>query len=111
MTHSRRGGQLQPVASVLDQMLPGLRLEERAATAEATEQWLAVASPEIARRTRAVGVRDGELLVEVRGSTWMGHLAVLRHGIMNEINRRLPPEAHIRAIRLTPMRGKEVTES
>jgi hypothetical protein len=88
-------------------MLSGLRLEERFASAQATELWNERVTPEIQRRTRAVGVRDGELLVEVRGSVWMGHLAVLRQQIMDDINARLPIEARLRAIRLTPMRSRE----
>jgi len=98
---------LVPVASVLDPMLAGLKLEERFAAAHATELWADVVTPETARRARAVGVRGGELLVEVRGSVWMGHLAVLRQGILEELNARLPEGAKLRAIRLTPMRGKE----
>jgi hypothetical protein len=37
----------------------------------------------------------------------MGHLAVLRQQIMDDINARLPIEARLRAIRLTPMRSRE----
>lgn len=103
----RTRGHLEPVASVLDQVLAGLKLEERFAAAQATEIWLQVVGPEVARRTHAVGVRDAELLVEVQGAVWMGHLAILRHGIMEEINRKLPVEARLRAIRLAPMRCKE----
>jgi len=90
-------------------MLAGLRLSERFAAAQATEIWGEVVTPEIARRARAVGVRRGELLVEVRGAVWMGHLAVLRQGFLEELNARLPEGAKLRAIRLTPMRGKEGT--
>ena len=103
----RHRGHLEPVASVLDQMLAGLKLDEHFAAAQATEIWLQVVGPEVARRTRPVGVRDGELLIEVQGAVWMGHLAVLRQGIMEEINGKLPAEARLRAIRLTPMRCKE----
>lgn len=103
----RREGGFESVAPVLERMLSGLRLEERFAAAQATELWNERVTPEVKRRTRAVGVRDGELLVEVRGSVWMGHLAVLRQQIMDDINARLPKEARLRAIRLTPMRSKE----
>ncbi len=98
---------LEPVASVLNQVLAGLKLDEHFAAAQASEIWLEVVGPEVARRTRPVGVRDAELLIEVQGSVWMGHLAVLRQGIMEEINAKLPAEARLRAIRLTPMRCKE----
>ena len=107
MTRPREGGGFEPVSPVLARMLSGLRLEERFAAAQATELWNERVTPEVKRRTRAVGVRDGELLVEVRGSVWMGHLAVLRQQIMDDINARLPIEARLRAIRLTPMRSRE----
>jgi hypothetical protein len=105
---TREGG-FEPVAPVLDRMLGGLKIAERFASAHATELWGEIAGPEVAARTRAVGVRSAELLVEVRGSVWMGHLAVLRQRFLEEINERLPEEARLKAIRLTPMRGKEGT--
>jgi hypothetical protein len=106
VTRPREGG-FESISPVLARMLNGLRLEERFASAQATELWNEHVTPEIKRRTRAVGVRDGELLVEVRGSVWMGHLAVLRQQIMDDINARLPIEARLQAIRLTPMRSRE----
>jgi hypothetical protein len=102
-----RGGQPVVVGTVIDRILTGLRIEERVATAAATDLWPEVAGPEVARRTHAVGVRDGELLVEVQGAVWMGHLAVLRRGILDDVNGRLPAESRLRGIRLVPMRGKE----
>jgi predicted nucleic acid-binding Zn ribbon protein len=106
VTRPREGG-FESISPVLARMLSGLKLEERFASAHATELWNEQVTPEMKRRTRAVGVRDGELLVEVRGSVWMGHLAVLRQQIMDDINARLPIEARLRAIRLTPMRSRE----
>ncbi|HZI89575.1 MAG TPA: DUF721 domain-containing protein, partial [Candidatus Polarisedimenticolia bacterium] len=100
----------QPVGSVLDQVIRSLRLESRFAAAEATDRWSSVVAPEVLARTRCVGVRDGELLVEVRGSVWMGHLAVLSQGLLEEMNRTLPLEKRISSIRLVPMRSKEEIE-
>lgn len=102
-----RGGGFEPIGSILDSLFARTPLEEKAREAEATDRWAAVAGPEIARRSRAVGVRRGELIVEVRGSVWMGHVAVLRQAFLRELNARLPESARIRAIRLQPMRGKE----
>ena len=110
MTLSRRmtrTGEFESVAPVLDRMLSGLKIAERFAAAQATELWTEVVGPEVVARTRAVGVRDGELLVEVRGSVWMGHLSLLRQRFLEEINERLPEEARLKAIRLVPMRNKE----
>jgi len=102
-----------PVAIVLDNVLLALKLETRFAAAEATERWAnavgrETGGPEALARTHCVGVRDGELLVEVQGATWMGHLAVLRQGILERMNRELQPEQRIRAIRFVPKRSKEV---
>ena len=102
----------EPLATVLDQVLHALKLETRFAAAEATERWTdavgaETGGPEALERTHCVGVRDGELLVEVQGATWMGHLAVLRQGILERMNRELSPEKRIRAIRLVPKRSKE----
>jgi hypothetical protein len=46
-------------------------------------------------------------MVEVCGAVWMGHLAILRQGILDDVNGRLPADARLRGIRLVPMRGKE----
>lgn len=102
-----RRGVFKDVGSVLDDVLAGLKLETRFQSARATEEWNAVVGPEVARRTRPVGVRGGELLVEVQGAVWMGHLAVLRQGILDDLNGRLPAEARLSSIRLVPMRCKE----
>jgi len=97
----------EPVGQVLDQVLRSLRLESKFAAAEATDRWAGAVGPEILARTRCVGVRDGELLVEVQGAVWMGHLAVLRQGILERMNETLPAEKRIVGIRLVPMRSKE----
>jgi predicted nucleic acid-binding Zn ribbon protein len=96
------------VGSVLDNVLRGLRLDARFAAAEATDRWEGTVGPEIARRTRCEGVRDGEMLVSVRGAAWMADLAVQKHDILKRINEDLADHAKLRAIRLVPMRGKEV---
>lgn len=104
----RRGpAEMRPVGGVLDEVLAGLRVESRFQAAQATDEWVPVVGPEVARRTRPVGVQNGELLVEVQGAVWMGHLAVLRQGVMEALNRRLPDAARIKSIRLVPMRFKE----
>lgn len=103
----RSGGDLTAVGNVLDQVLAGLKLEERFKSAGATELWSEVVGPDVARRTCPAGVRGGELLVEVEGAVWMGHLAVLRQGILDDLNGRLPADARLASIRLVPMRRKE----
>ena len=103
----KRGGAPTTIGSVLDRLLPGLKIEEHLAAASATDLWADIVGADVLRRTNAVGVRDGELLVEVCGAVWMGHLAILRQGILDDMNGRLPADARLRGIRLVPMRGKE----
>jgi len=98
------------VGTVLDGVLQALKLETRFAAAEATERWALAVGPKVFARTRCVGVRDRELLVEVQGAVWMGHLAVLRQGILDQINRTLDAENRLCAIRFVPMRSKEGIE-
>jgi Dna[CI] antecedent DciA-like protein len=95
------------VGPVLDDVLARLKLDARFKAAEATERWVESVGPDVLARTRCVGVRDQELLVEVQGAVWMGHLAVLRQGIMDRINETLPAERRLRAIRFVPMKSKE----
>lgn len=108
MTGVRRGkGALEPVGGVLDGLLRRLKLEEHFAAADATDRWERTVGPEIARRTRCDGVRDGELLVSVRGAVWMADLAVRKHEILQRLNEELAEGARLSAIRLVPMRGRE----
>lgn len=106
-SRSDSGGPLEPVGDVLDGLLRRLRLDERFAAADATERWEGAVGPEIAQRTRCEGVRDGELLVSVRGAAWMADLAVRKHEILKRINADLAEGGKLSAIRLTPMRGRE----
>ncbi len=98
----------EPVGTVLDMVLRSLRLETKFQAAEATDRWATVVAPEVLARTRCVGVRDGELLVEVKGAVWMGHLGVLKQGILDRMNQTLETEKRLHAIRFVPMRSKEV---
>lgn len=100
----------EPVGVVLDQLLRSMRLETRFAAAEATDRWSSTVGPDVLARTRCVGVRDGELLVEVLGATWMGHLGVLKQGILERMNQTLEAPKRLRAIRFVPMRSKEEIE-
>ena len=110
MRRPRSSETFQPVGTVLDQVIRSLRLEAKFAGTEATDRWTETVAPEVRARTQCVGVRDGELLVEVQGSVWMGHLAVLKQGILDAMNRTLPAEKRISAIRFVPMRSKEEIE-
>ncbi len=109
MTRGRSGtgGSFERVGPVLDGVLRDLKLGERFAAADATERWVEAVGPEIARRTRCEGVRDGELLILVRGTVWKAELTVRRLELLHRVNEGLAEPARLRAIRLQLMRGKE----
>jgi Dna[CI] antecedent DciA-like protein len=106
----RKAARFETVGTVLDQVMKSLRLEQKFAAADATGRWTEAVDKDVLARTRCVGVRDAELLVEVQGSVMMGHLAVLKQGILDRMNRSLPAEKRISAIRFVPMRTKEEIE-
>ena len=58
----------------------------------------------MAARARAVGFRDGTLLVEVDSATWMNELGYLKHRMVAELNHRLGGEI-VQEIRLQPASG------
>jgi hypothetical protein len=106
----RKAARFETVGTVLDHVMKSLRLEQKFAAADATDRWAGAVDKDVLARTRCVGVRDAELLVEVQGSVMMGHLAVLKQGILDRMNRSLPAEKRISAIRFVPMRTKEEIE-
>jgi predicted nucleic acid-binding Zn ribbon protein len=89
-----RGGlSVQAIGGVLGRLLREFGLEQGIAGWRAVEQWPEAVGPRIARRTRAVDYRDGTLVVEVEGSSWLHELGFLRRDLCRQLNRRLAVEA------------------
>lgn len=72
--------------------------------AQAVEAWPEVAGAEIARRTLGVGLRGGELTVQVESHAWATELSVLSEELRERLNSALGEEA-VRAIRFTVSRS------
>jgi len=79
---------VQSIGVVLDGLLRDLRLAGGVQGWRAVEEWPAAVGPRIARRTRAVGFRDGTLTVEVEGSAWQYELGFLKRRLLLELQRR-----------------------
>jgi len=89
MRPKREPGPLEPVGPLLQRLLARLGLDRRLEEYRAVEAWPEVVGPVIAAQTRAVGVREGVLFVDVASSVWMQELSVLRDSIAERLNARL----------------------
>lgn len=95
---------MRPLAAILPEVLRDLRLDDAAAGWRAVAEWPALAGERIAKRTRAVGFRDGVMTIEVEGSAWMHELGFLRRELVRRANQRLGANV-VRDVRFVPARG------
>jgi predicted nucleic acid-binding Zn ribbon protein len=80
---------VEALAGILARLTARLGLDGELQGWRAVEQWPRIVGPRIARRTHAVGFRDGVLHVEVEGSAWMHELSFLKHELVRKIQRDL----------------------
>lgn len=74
----------------------------------AVDAWPEVVGARIAARTRAVEYRDGRLLVEVDGATWLAELTLLSRQILARLTAAVGTESApcpVKEIRFVPARG------
>jgi len=95
---------MEAISGVLSRVLRQCGLESELEGWQAVEQWPRLVGPRVARRTRAVGFRDGTLRVEVEGSAWMHELGFLKRDLIRNINRHLGAE-RVRDVRFVMGRG------
>ncbi|HTM57602.1 MAG TPA: DUF721 domain-containing protein [Candidatus Udaeobacter sp.] len=95
---------MESISTVTTRLLRSLGLEDGLQGWRAVEEWPATVGPRLARRTRAFDFRDGTLLVEVEGSTWMHEMGFLKRDLIRRINERLGA-AVVRDVRLMVPRG------
>jgi predicted nucleic acid-binding Zn ribbon protein len=95
---------MKSIAAILPGVLKQFRLDEAAAGWRAVAEWPALAGERIAKRTRAVGFRDGVMTIEVEGSAWMHELGFLRRELVRRANRHLGADV-VREVRFVPARG------
>ncbi|MFC1661511.1 DUF721 domain-containing protein [Gemmatimonadota bacterium] len=75
------------VREVLESFLEGKGLRQPLLRAEAAWDWDERVGDAIAGVTRARGVRDATLIVEVRSSAWLMELNLMKGEILNQLNR------------------------
>jgi len=86
---TRPEGGLEPVGPLLRQLLQRLGLAHRLEEQRAIEAWPEVVGPAIAEQTRAAGIREGVMFVDVASNVWLQELGLLRDGIIERLNARL----------------------
>lgn len=77
-----------PIGPALEQLLNRLGLRARLAQQMVVHSWSQVAGREIARRTRALDLRRGTLLVRVESSVWAAQLAFFKAELIRRLNER-----------------------
>lgn len=88
----RDGGGPTPLGEVLSRALGDLGLAERLQQARVVLDWPRTVGGEIARHTRASGLRRGVLSVQVRTPAWAAQLAFLKADLIARLNRRAQAE-------------------
>lgn len=76
----------QRVSEVLGAFLEKKGLRESFLRAEAVEEWESSVGEAIAKVTRAQGVRQATLIVEVRSSSWLMELNLMKDEILRRVN-------------------------
>lgn len=76
----------EKVGDILGGFLEKVGLREAVVRAEAVEEWQERVGDAIGRVTRAQGVRDTTLIVEVRSSSWLMELNLMKEEILRKIN-------------------------
>jgi predicted nucleic acid-binding Zn ribbon protein len=85
MAEGKREGP-EKVSDVLSGFLDKAGLRESVLRVEAVQEWEDRVGEAIARVTRAQGVREATLIVEVRSSSWLMELNLMKDEILRRVN-------------------------
>jgi len=94
---------VKKIGQPLERLLKRLGVAETMHGWRAVELWPEVAGERVADHARAVGFRDGVLVVEVDNPAWMNELTYLQRRFAAELNKRLGEDI-VREVRLRPAR-------
>ena len=85
----RRKSGLEPMASVLSDVLDDAGVADHVQRVRVLELWPEIVGDQVARVTRARSVDESTLIVEVRNSAWLMELNMLKGDIIGRANERL----------------------
>lgn len=78
------------VDAVLSSVLQRYGVKDQVERMGALELWPEIVGEQLARVTRATGVDDGVLIVEVRNSAWLMELNMMKGDFLARVNERIP---------------------
>lgn len=85
----RPKGNLEPLAQLLGNAMRSTGLGKRLQEYRAVEAWSEVVGELVAEHSKATGIREGTLFVDVTSSVWMQELQLLRGEIIERLNAHL----------------------
>ena len=85
-----RGSGPKRLGSVLGEVLQQHGLVEQVKRMEVLDIWADVVGEHVAAVTRAKGVSEATLFVEVRSSSWLMELNMMKGEFLKRVNERLP---------------------
>jgi predicted nucleic acid-binding Zn ribbon protein len=77
------------VGSVLQKVLEKHGVDRQIERLGVLELWPDIVGEQLAEVTRAKGVDDAALFVEVRSSAWLSELSTMKHEFLERVNARL----------------------
>ena len=87
---TKRGGRPTKLGQVLGNVLEQHGLQDQIKRMEVLDVWPEIVGEHIAAVTRAKGVSEATLIVEVRTSAWLMELNMLKGDFLGRVNARLP---------------------
>ena len=78
--------QPERIDAILDRMASRMGLSARLEREKALILWEEAVGGNVAKKTAAVSIKGGRLLVVVADSTWLQELALLKEGIIERLN-------------------------
>jgi predicted nucleic acid-binding Zn ribbon protein len=77
------------VGSLLQEVLEKHGVDKQIERLGALELWPEIVGPQLAKVTRAKGVDDAALFVEVRSSAWLTELSMMKDVFLARVNQRM----------------------
>ena len=92
MSPSGRGGGGGPkkVDGLVEGLLKSYGVEDQVRRMDVLELWPEIVGEHVAQVTRAKGVDEATLFVEVRSSSWLMELNMMKGEFLARVNERLP---------------------
>ena len=90
MAARRGGGRPEKIGSLVDGLLEKHGVQDQVRRMDVLDLWSEIVGDTVAGVTRAKGVDEATLFVEVRSSAWLMELNMMKGEFLARVNERLP---------------------